>query len=133
MNAELPAAVPEIPVGTIAAAADYYRQCLGFTIDWGDDELGLAGISRGGCRLFLASAEYRQGRGTGPATTWLNLDSSEDVDELHRGWAAANATMISAPEAKPWGLYEFTAADPDGNRFRVFYDFATPQREAAGS
>ena len=27
------------------------------------------------------------------------------------------------------GLHEFTAADPDGNLFRVFYDFATPERE----
>jgi hypothetical protein len=26
---------------------------------------------------------------------------------------------------------EFTAADPDGNLFRVFYDFATPERERA--
>ena len=30
---------------------------------------------------------------------------------------------------KPWGLHEFTVADPDGNLFRVFYDFATPERE----
>jgi hypothetical protein len=29
---------------------------------------------------------------------------------------------------KPWGLHEFTAADPDGNLFRVFYDFGTPGR-----
>ena len=26
-------------------------------------------------------------------------------------------------------LHEFTAADPDGNLFRVFYDFTTPERE----
>jgi hypothetical protein len=26
-------------------------------------------------------------------------------------------------------LHEFIAADPDGNLFRVFYDFATPERE----
>jgi hypothetical protein len=35
------------------------------------------------------------------------------------------------PESKSWGLHEFTAADPDGNLFRVFYDFATPERERA--
>ena len=28
------------------------------------------------------------------------------------------------PEEKPWKLLEFTAADLDGNLFRVFYDFS---------
>ena len=36
---------------------------------------------------------------------------------------------MSGPESKSWGLHEFTAADLDGNLFRVFYDFATPARE----
>jgi hypothetical protein len=31
---------------------------------------------------------------------------------------------VSTPESKPWHLHEFTARDLDGNRFRVFYDFA---------
>jgi hypothetical protein len=35
---------------------------------------------------------------------------------------------MSSPESKPWGLHEFTAADLDGNLFRVFYDFATAER-----
>lgn len=34
------------------------------------------------------------------------------------------ADIVSAPEPKPWKLHEFTAADLDGNLFRVFYDFA---------
>jgi hypothetical protein len=36
--------------------------------------------------------------------------------------------IVSGPESKPWGLHEFTAKDPDGNIFRVFYDFATVDR-----
>ena len=42
--------------------------------------------------------------------TWLNLETNEDVDELYRRWSASDARMISAPESKPWGLHEFTAA-----------------------
>jgi hypothetical protein len=49
-------------------------------------------------------------------------------DTLYRLWSASKAKLISAPESKPWGLHEFTAADPDGNLLRVFYDFATPER-----
>ena len=75
MKSKFPGAVPEIPVRDINEAAAYYESNLGFTVDWGGEELGLAGISKGNCRV-----------------------------------------------------HEFTAADPDGNLFRVFYDFATPKR-----
>lgn len=134
MKAEFPGAVPEIPVSDIAAAAAYYQRSLGFTLDWGDEELGLAGISKGDCRMFLANQRYRQGYGNaGPTLTWLNLESREEVDELYRAWSAGRARLMSAPESKPWGLHEFTAADLDGNLFRIFYDFATPERSVPGN
>lgn len=131
MSPPFPAAVPEIPVRDLPAATAYYRDRLGFTVDWSDEPLGLAGISRGDCRIFLAAAHYRSGLGTaGPASTWLNLASEADVDALHRAWSAAGATLRSSPQSQPWGLHEFTAADLDGNLLRVFYDFATPARDA---
>lgn len=130
MKSEFPSAVPEIPVRNINEAVAYYQSHLGFTLDWGDDELGLAGISKGNCRMFLADHEFRKGHGNvGPTLTWLNLESKEEVDELYRAWSASRARLTSAPESKPWGLHEFTAADLDGNIFRVFYDYATPARE----
>ena len=82
MKSEFPGAVPEIPVRDIATAAAYYRDSLGFALDWGDEELGLAGISRGDCRMFLANQQYRKAYGNvGPTLTWLNLESKEEVDE----------------------------------------------------
>ena len=128
MKSEFPGAVPEIPVRDIKEAAAYYEGNLGFTVDWGDEELGLAGISKGDCRIFLANSDFRKGYGNiGPVLTWLNLESKEEVDDLYQLWSDSKAKLISAPEAKPWGLHEFTAADPDGNLFRVFYDFATAE------
>ena len=130
MKSEFPGAVPEIPVKDIKEAAAYYENNFGFTVDWSDEELGLAGISKGNCRVFLANSDFRKGYGNiGPVLTWLNLQSNDEVDELYRLWSDSKAKLISAPESKPWGLHEFTAADPDGNLFRVFYDFATPERE----
>lgn len=129
MKLDLPGAVPEVPVSSIATAAAYYRDRLGFTVDWSDEQLGLAGISQGNCRLFLANPRYRKNYGNaGPILVWLNQDSKAEVDELYREWSARHATLVSAPQSQPWGLHEFTAADPDGNLFRVFYDFATPER-----
>ena len=129
MQSDFPGAVPEIPVTDLSAAVAYYQNALGFTLDWNDEALGLAGISRGDCRMFLATELFRKVYGNvGPTLIWLNLDSKAAVDELHRAWSSGSAVLLSAPESKPWGLHEFTAADPDGNLFRVFYDFVTPER-----
>jgi catechol 2,3-dioxygenase-like lactoylglutathione lyase family enzyme len=132
MTPELPGAVPEIPVSDIATAVKYYQDHLSFGLDWIEAEIALAGISRHSCRLFLAGPAFRKDRGNvSPVVTWLNLSSRAEVDDLHRAWRATNAILLSAPESKSWGLHEFTAADPDGNLFRVFHDFATPERERA--
>ena len=63
----------------------------------------------------------------------LNLNSKAGVDQLHEAWSASGAILLAAPETKPFGLHEFVAADPDGNLFRVFYDFATPERQRDAS
>ena len=129
MNPEFPGPVPEIPVSNVDTAAAYYETKLGFTLDWGGEELGLAGISKGNCRMFLANPTFRKQYGNvGPVLTWLNLGSREEVDALYALWSSSQATLVSKPESKPWGLHEFMAQDPDGNLFRVFYDFATPER-----
>ena len=134
MIPELPGAVPEVPVSDISAATTYYCECLSFGLDWVEADIALAGISRDNCRLFLAGPSFRNERGNiGPMVIWLNLSSKAEVDALHRAWRATNAIVLSAPESKPWGLHEFIAADPDGNLLRVFYDFATPDRERASS
>jgi predicted lactoylglutathione lyase len=132
MKLEFPGAVPEIPVRDIKQAAAYYENSLGFTVDWGGEELGLAGISKGNCRMFLANSGYRKQYGNvGPVLIWLNLESKDEVNDLYRLWSSSKAKLISEPESKPWGLHEFMAQDPDGNLFRVFYDFGTDGGDAA--
>ena len=131
MKAGFPGAIPEIPVSDIDAALEYYATRLGFEVDWDDrGGGGIAGISRGDCRMFLTNAAFREHHGnSAPVLIWLNLDSREAVDALYQLWHGNQAKIVSPPESKPWGLHEFTAADPDGNLLRVFYDFATPERE----
>jgi hypothetical protein len=85
MKLEFPGAVPEIPVRDINEAAAYYENSLGFTVDWGGEELGLAGISKGDCRMFLANSDYRKQCGNvGPVLIWLNLKSTDEVNDLYR-------------------------------------------------
>jgi predicted lactoylglutathione lyase len=126
MKSEFPGVIPEIPVGNIDEAAAYYVNKLGFTLDWNADDIGLAGISRGACRMFLASPGFREGHGNAaPVLIWLNLNSKQEVEALYIEWSASGAILVSPPESKPWYLHEFKAKDPDGNLFRVFYDFGT--------
>ena len=123
MSEEFPSAVPEIRVKNVAHAAVYYEKCLGFHWDWGAE--GIGQVSRGGCRIFLTDDAFRgDGADWTPAVTWLNLNSKTEVNELHEVWSRSGAQIVSKPESKPWNLHEFTAADLDGNLFRVFYDFA---------
>lgn len=125
MNDEFPAAVPEIPVTEMNKALQYYERILGFDLDWGGAEGGIAGISKGHCRMFLTNRDFREHRGNAsPVVIWLNLNSKKEVDELFEIWNASRATISSPPESKPWKLHEFTASDLDGNQFRVFYDFS---------
>jgi len=122
----LPGPVPEIPAANVDDAVAYYVGKLGFTLDWGGEQGGIAGISRANCRLFLTNGPFREVYGNGgPILFWLNLETRAAVDELFAEWKAADARIVSEPEDKPWKLREFTAADLDGNLIRVFHDFGT--------
>ncbi len=121
-----PPSVPEIPVQSIDAAVAYYTSCLGFTLDWGSEAGGIAGISKGDCRLFLTNPNFRAGQtNVAPVVVWINVESRVAADSLFDLWHEAEAIVVAAPEDMPWNLREFTVADPDGNRFRVFYDFTS--------
>jgi predicted lactoylglutathione lyase len=125
MKDAFPAAVPEIPVTDLDQALDYYQGKLGFNLDWGGADGGIAGISNGHCRMFLTNRDFRKQHGNAPPVMiWLNVCSKSEVEELYESWNAGGARIISLPESKPWNLHEFTASDLDGNLFRVFYDFS---------
>jgi hypothetical protein len=129
MKSEFPAAVPEIPVSDRRKAIAYYVNNLGFNLDWDGEDGGIAGVSRGHCRLFLTDPGFREMYGNaGPVLIWINLSNRDEVNELHAQWSASQARILSPPEAKPWKLHEFTATDLDGNLLRVFYDFAWETR-----
>ena len=125
MAQKFPAAVPEIPVSDVDKAAAYYQNQLGFSKDWGGEEGGIAGISRGSCRMFLTNPAFREPYGnSAPVLVWLNLNSKQEVDDLYETRSRSEARIVSRPESKPWKLHELTMADLDDNLFRVFYDFS---------
>jgi predicted lactoylglutathione lyase len=123
LSARFPAPVPQIPVKDLERAISFYQSRLGFSLDWKYQD-GIAGVSRDEARLFLDRVVEGS---IHPVRVWLNLSSVSEVDSLHRDWKDAGVSVISAPEQKPWGLYEFIAEDCDGNSYRVFHDTETPK------
>jgi hypothetical protein len=78
MEHQFPGAVPEIPVSDVDMAAAYYKNQLGFSIGWSGGDGGIAGISKGNCRMFLTNCAFREHYGNAPPVLiWLNLDSNK--------------------------------------------------------
>ena len=74
MSSRFAAAVPEMPIEDVERGCEYYESKLGFGRDWRDKDGGIAGVSRGDCRLFLADAKFRAGYGNvGPVLIWINI------------------------------------------------------------
>jgi predicted enzyme related to lactoylglutathione lyase len=124
MSLSIPSPVPQLPVRDLDRAIQFYQSKFGFSLDWKYQD-GIAGVSRDRARLFL---DRLSDDVLHPVRVWLNLESVDQVDDLHRQWNQAGVLIDSPPQLKPWGLYEFIAQDCDGNSFRVFFDTETPKK-----
>ena len=119
----LPSPVPELPVRNVQLSGEFYRQKLGFRVDWAYQDR-LAGISKDAARMFLRRRTEQEEKQGYNVLVWLNLESPSEVDQLYEEWKMSGVPIADELETKPWKLREFTAQDPDGNRFRVFYDLS---------
>jgi uncharacterized glyoxalase superfamily protein PhnB len=120
---KLPSPVPELPVSDIREAGKAYEEQMGFTVDWMYEDF-LAGISKDDARIFLRQRTAEEAEQRYTATVWLNMDSAEDVDRLHAAWKDRGVSIVKELQTAPYNLREFTAADLDGNKFRVFHDLS---------
>jgi catechol 2,3-dioxygenase-like lactoylglutathione lyase family enzyme len=103
---------PILNVRNLAAAQRYYRDVLGFKIDWEHGEPPSFGsISRGDAVVFLC-----QGCQGNPGS-WMMI-FTPSVDRLHAEISRRGAIIKAPPTDMPWGLREMHVADPDGNVIR---------------
>jgi predicted lactoylglutathione lyase len=118
---KLPSPVPELPVSHLQASGTFYEQKMGFRVDWVYEGY-LAGISKDAARIFLRRKTEQEEKQGHTVVVWLNLNSPLEVDQLYAEWKRSGVDITDELETKPWNLREFTAQDPDGNRFHVFHD-----------
>lgn len=114
-------AAPVLGVRSVAAAADYYRDVLGFECPGGlygaeGEPPVYAVMRREGVELHLQirrRAVFAGERGGFEGDAYLFV---EDVDGLHRELAERGVAVLRRPQDEPYGLRDFTIETPHGHR-----------------
>jgi len=101
-------ALPELPCDDVAAAVAYYRDVLGFRINYQQHDLGV--MDRDKITLVLIA---RTERHTGIGSAYIYI---EDADALYAELRAKGANLQSEPVSHPWGLRDFGVVDLERNR-----------------
>jgi catechol 2,3-dioxygenase-like lactoylglutathione lyase family enzyme len=115
-------------IADIAAMVTFYRDVLGFEIEW-DGKGPHAEFKHEGVR-FSMYARQELPRLLGRAPTFpsglngtfelaIDLPRSEDVDEEFARLVAAGGQPIYAPRDEPWGMRSSMIADPEGNLIEI--------------
>jgi catechol 2,3-dioxygenase-like lactoylglutathione lyase family enzyme len=100
--------MPEMPCHDVSAAVAFYRDTLGFEVNYQQHDLGV--MDRDGLRVLLI-ARTRKHTGIGSCYFYVT-----DADALHAELTAKQANVQGEPVSQPWGLREFSVLDLDGNR-----------------
>ena len=111
-DSEMSSAIPIFNVSSLRASQRYYRDVLGFGVDWEDgDPPDFGSVSRGHAVVFLCQGCQ------GHPGAWIMV-FTKDVDGLHDEFVDKGAIVKRPPTDMPWRLREMLVEDPDGNTIR---------------
>ncbi len=111
-EAEISSARPILNVRDLKSSFEYYRDQLGFTVDWEHgDPPDFGSVSRGDATVFLCEGCQ------GVPGAWMML-FARDVDALYDEFRERGALVRMPPKDMPWELRELHVSDPDGNVIR---------------
>ena len=100
--------MPEMPTDDVAASVAYYRDVLGFSVNY--EQADIAVMDRDVVRVLLIA---RTDRHAGITSTYVYV---RDADGLHAELRGKGARVLGEPESHPWGLRDFRVLDPDDNQ-----------------
>lgn len=104
---------PSVPVKDLDRALQFYRDLLGFEIQFTNgNPISFAVVKQGEAELHLGV----QAAKAGSFHAHLMVD---DLDAVHDRLREAGATIRQPPKIQPWGLRDMVVVDPDGNSFEV--------------
>jgi uncharacterized glyoxalase superfamily protein PhnB len=95
--------IPVLPVRDLERSIAFYRETLGFEVEWNAG--ALCSVARDGCSIMLQLHEEAV-RGI----VWIGLED----DSIFARIAKTNAKVLQPPTRQPWA-HEMKISDPDGN------------------
>ncbi len=101
-------ALPELPLDDVPAGVAYYRDVLGFKINYAQDDLGV--MDRDDVSVVLI-ARTEKHRGIGSCYVYVH-----DADALYAELLQKGANVLGEPVSHPWGLRDFRVLDLEGNQ-----------------
>ncbi len=107
-----------LAVPDLGRATAYFRDMLGFSVDWVDGE-NWTTLSRDGARVMLGHCPDALPPADLGDHSYFAYLHADDIDALHAEWSARGALIVRPPQDKPWGMREMAVATPDGHRFTV--------------
>ena len=108
-------ALPELPFDDVPAAIAYYRDVLGFRINYQQADLGV--MDRDAITILLI-ARTPEHKGIGSFEAYVS-----NADALYEELLAKGAKILGPPVSRPWGLRDFRVIDPEGNRITFAQTF----------
>ena len=104
-----------LPVADLPRARDWYRDVMGFTVEFEWEDPPTYAVLRAGesVQVHLTLLDAPPPADARPTLLYLFV---RDADALHERVSARGATVRFAPETQPWGMREFEVEDPDGHR-----------------
>ena len=118
---------PRLLVTKFSETFHFYRDIMGFLVNWGDDTSGYASFNDGKSKLPMLAIFNRTAMSTVMGTTDLPLETSaqdrvllivevEDVDKTYLDFTKKGVVFTLPPQDMPgWGIRSAYLRDPDGN------------------
>jgi predicted enzyme related to lactoylglutathione lyase len=103
--------VPELPVADVTSTQQFYRDKLGFHIDWiWDNDFGA--VTNGHTQIFFSKSEN-------PFSDCTLYIFVENADTLYDACTTAGVEIVTPIESVPWGMREFVIRDINGHKLRI--------------
>jgi catechol 2,3-dioxygenase-like lactoylglutathione lyase family enzyme len=107
--------MPSLPLSDVPAGVAYYRDVLGFKVNYAQDDIGV--MDRDDVTVLLIA---RTDKHTGIGSCYVYI---RDADALHAELMAKGANVQGEPVSHPWGLRDFLVQDLEGNQIRFGQPF----------
>lgn len=109
--------VPILPAQDVRATAEFYRDKLGFSVDFlAGDPPGYGGVTLGAWSVGPGNIHFRRAASLPPrGSISLRLNIGPGIDTLHARYLSAGVEIVSGIATQPWGQRDFTIADCNGH------------------